>query len=85
ANASNGEDITRSISESETDRSKQNSSIEDILLSETNQLSALLKQLETLEKLQATNNKINNQRIKLIPDNTNNNISKKKKRKKLQN
>ncbi|CAG8621866.1 16629_t:CDS:2 [Cetraspora pellucida] len=82
ANASDGEYITRSISESETDRSEQNSSIEDNLLSETNQLSALLKRLETLEKLQATNNKINNRRIEPILDDTNNNISKKKQRKK---
>ncbi|CAG8507546.1 3643_t:CDS:2 [Scutellospora calospora] len=56
-NTSDREGITQSISESETDRSEQNSDIEDNPPSKTNELLALLKRLKTLEKLQATNDK----------------------------
>ncbi|RIB27964.1 hypothetical protein C2G38_2239808 [Gigaspora rosea] len=48
-------------------------------------LLALVKRLETLEKLQTTYNKINNQRMEPTLDDTNNNASKKKKRKKIPN
>ncbi|CAG8726332.1 10130_t:CDS:2, partial [Racocetra persica] len=56
-NASNREEVTQSISELETDRSEQSSDSEDEPFSKTNKMSALIKRLETLEKLQTAHNK----------------------------
>ncbi|CAG8490854.1 2536_t:CDS:2 [Racocetra fulgida] len=56
-NASDREEVTRSISESETDRSEQSSDSEDEPFSKTNKMSTLIKRLETLEKLQTAHNK----------------------------
>ncbi|CAG8627728.1 7833_t:CDS:2, partial [Racocetra fulgida] len=67
---------------SETDRSEQNSDIEDDHLSKTNQISALIKRLETLEKLQPNYNKVNNRKNEPIQNDNNNDISRKKKGKK---
>ncbi|CAG8730533.1 23314_t:CDS:2, partial [Gigaspora rosea] len=63
---------TRSISESETYRSEQSSDNEDEPFSKTNKMSVLIKRLETLEKLQAAYNKVKNQKLKLILDDTDN-------------
>ncbi|CAG8681974.1 13313_t:CDS:10, partial [Dentiscutata erythropus] len=82
SNASDQEEATRSISESEIYRSEQSSDNEDEPFSKTNKISALIKRLETLEKLQTAHNKVKNKKIELISDDTNNDASKKQKKKK---